>query len=374
MNPSLAIIAPISLLILVILAGLFLASRLNLYFGILSLNQWRLLTYGLVFGSLISMIAFTTTPLLIGRAIFMFSSLSVGLVLFFLIGVLVVEAFHLALPISPKLRGMISLSFAILMCSYGIWNASRPVVKKVTIPISGLTEKIRAVHLTDIHLGNFRGKRFLDRVIQKTRELEPEVIFHTGDLFDAKAPMNENTLASFGNMDAPHFFVEGNHDIEVGLQEVFDLASEQNFTILENEISAFRGLQIVGLKYMLADTASFDIHASAEKETIADVLARLPIDEHKPTIALHHSPMGFQYAEKHGVDLMLAGHTHGGQIWPLTYIANSIFPYNRGLFRYENLAIYVSEGIGTMFTPMRIGTQSEITLLELVPPVNEIKK
>lgn len=374
MSATIAIIAPVILLIVVILASLFLSNRLAIYFNYLSIKKWRIILLVAVIGSIASMLVFTTTAHWAGRYVFMLSSVIIGFMLYLLLSTLFFELTGLILPIKTRIRAYLSLSVAAMICIYGSWNAARPMVKEVTIPVAGLQKEIRAIHLTDIHLGNFRGKRFLDKVVKKVSELQPNVIFHTGDLFDAKVPLHHNTLAAFGTLNIPHFFVEGNHDIEAGRQEVFDLLDSQGINILENEIVQYNNLQIIGLKYMLADSMSFDIHTSEEKETIAEVLERLPIEADSPTIVLHHSPMGLQYAQEHGVELMLSGHTHGGQMWPLTYIAQWLFVYNNGLYQFEDLTVYTSQGIGTMFSLMRIGTRSEITLLKLIPVNNRQNK
>jgi len=84
-------------------------------------------------------------------------------------------------------------------------------------------------------------------------------------------------------------------------------------------------------------------------------------------VLLHHSPDGIKYANQHGVDLYLAGHTHAGQLFPIKYIAKLIFDYNKGLRDYNGTKIYVSQGAGTFGPPMRVGTISELTLLKLKP-------
>lgn len=93
------------------------------------------------------------------------------------------------------------------------------------------------------------------------------------------------------------------------------------------------------------------------------------LDPSRPSVLIHHSPVGIQYAERVGVDLFIAGHTHGGgQILPATLIANwLIFPYDSGLYDVGALRLFVSPGIGTFMVPLRIGTQKELTLLRLRP-------
>lgn len=82
---------------------------------------------------------------------------------------------------------------------------------------------------------------------------------------------------------------------------------------------------------------------------------------------LHHSPDGVRYAHKKGVDLYLAGHTHAGQLFPITLIAGMIYKFNKGLYNYNGTKVFVSQGAGTFGPPMRTGTHSEITVVRLIP-------
>ena len=89
--------------------------------------------------------------------------------------------------------------------------------------------------------------------------------------------------------------------------------------------------------------------------------------KNSPLILLHHGPAGIKYAAEAGVDLYLAGHTHGGQMFPATLVARAIFEYNKGLHKFRNTYIHVCEGTGTFGPPMRVGTISEMTILNLIP-------
>lgn len=140
-----------------------------------------------------------------------------------------------------------------------------------------------------------------------------------------------------------------------------------NATVLLNEVAYFKELQIIGLNNMLIDRNSSDIHASEESDNIEDTLDKLDIKADAPTIVLHHRPDGVQYMETKGANLLLAGHTHAGQVFPFTYVAKLMFGYNRGLYKYKTLDIYVSEGVGTFFVPIRFLTSSEIILFNLIP-------
>ena len=118
---------------------------------------------------------------------------------------------------------------------------------------------------------------------------------------------------------------------------------------------------------MRADSLASDMHAGGGHETIKTVLPRIQTDPGKPTILLHHSPDGIQYAHEKGVDLYLSGHTHAGQLFPINYIAGLLFKYKKGLHDYKGTRIFVSQGTGTFGPPMRLGTIAEIALITLKP-------
>lgn len=347
----------------------YVSNRFALFFPSIPKKIWVLSFSFLAVITFLSVALFAITPNLFGKALFIFAGITISLFLFLLMAVAVTDLFNLVFKFSFQTRGYLSVGLASLLMIYSVWNAYTIKVKEVTIPIKGLTEEIRAVHITDIHLGSFRGKQGADKVVQKIKELNPDVVFNTGDMFDSQAHFGKrkDVLASFRTLGIPHYFVYGNHDQHVGVPEVIRQMVNVNTITLLNETATFRELQIIGLNNMLVDRNSSDIHATADSETIEDTLDKLGINENAPTIVLHHRPDGVQYMAAKGADLLLAGHTHAGQVFPFTYVAKLMFGYNRGLYKYETLDIYVSQGIGTFFVPIRFGTSSEMTLLKLIP-------
>jgi len=356
----------IILLTLIISGNIYLGFQFHKFFPIRSRIFWIVILLSLTIVTQGAMFAFQTTATVGGQILFCVSAIFQGVILYLLLSTLLVNLLSIFKKIEPKIMGYLSLGLTALLICYGILNASIPHVTRATIPIKGLTKEVKIVHLTDIHLGHFRGKNHLRKIVEITNELNPDVVFQTGDLFDAKSRLSEDVLTPFKELKAKHYFVEGNHDKEVGVEQIKRMLKSIKINYLENEIALFGELQIVGLKHMRADKNSFDLHV-INGETIQDVLSQLPVDTTKPTIMLHHSPNGEVYANDLKIDLLLAGHTHKGQLFPLTLIAEMFFAYNDGLHKYKDINIYVSEGVGTMFTPMRIGTRSEISFITLVP-------
>jgi hypothetical protein len=238
-------------------------------------------------------------------------------------------------------------------------------ITKQEIAIKGLTKEVKAMHLTDIHIGHFRGKKYMQSLVDKVIEQDVDVVFITGDLFDGKYNLSVETLEPLTQINKPIFFVEGNHDVYTGVKTIKNYLRQVNVQVLENDIALWNGIQIIGLNHMKADEGSRNMHAARQSTTIENVLAKLPIDDKMPSILLHHSPDGIQYANQHGIDLYLAGHTHAGQLFPFKYLVNLAYKYNKGYYDINGTQLFVSQGSGTFGPPMRVGTKSEIILLTL---------
>jgi len=279
----------------------------------------------------------------------------------------IIDLLNLFFKFKPRLRGILSIGLTVLITLYSLWNSQTVHVKEITIPIKGLTQEIKAVHISDVHLGNFWGKRQMDKIVGKIAELNADVIFHTGDLFDSKVHFDEgkDVLSAFRSLNIPHYFVNGNHDLIVGALEVENQLTKANATVLTNEIAHFGELQIIGLNNMQTDENSFDPSTRPGTETIKSVLASMDIDDDRPSVLLQHRPDGYKYMHEKGVDLFLAGHTHGGHLFPFSYFSKLRFG-GFGHFKYETMDVHVSEGTG-IFLPIRFGTNNIIALIRLVP-------
>lgn len=223
------------------------------------------------------------------------------------------------------------------------------------------------MHWTDIHLGHFRGPGFLEKLVKQTNEQQVDVVLITGDLFDGKIRFGDASLDALSHLDAPVYFVAGNHDGYSGVEDVKNGLRKVGVHVLSNQVALEGPLQIIGLNHMLADNNSIDMHANGELANMKSILPGIPTDPDLPTILLHHSPDGIQFANEKGVDLYLTGHTHAGQLFPVTLIGELIYTYNKGLHNYNGTKIFVGEGAGTFGPPMRVGTHSTITVFNLLP-------
>lgn len=357
----------IALLALLVLSVVYLSKKAILVFGI---DQIWLAYVGiglLVVFFLVGSVALVNSTGVVGHTLYKIASIAMGVYLFLILSFLVVDAFSIFISIAPRTYGIIGIGMTLIVSIYGYWNSTNIRLTELNIPIKGLEKEIKAVHLTDTHIGHFRVNGFLQKIIDKTNAQNPDVIFLTGDYLDSKYALNKTHFEPLKQLNAPMYFVDGNHDKATDNDSIIALMRSVGVTVLENEVTHFNGLQIAGLNHMLADRNSFDMHASGDNPTVDETLQKLNIDKEKPTVLLHHAPNGIKHANQYGIDLYLAGHTHAGQIFPFTIFSNLIFEYNRGLHDYMGTKVLVSEGIGTMGPPFRIGTKSEVVSLTLSP-------
>lgn len=308
-----------------------------------------------------------------GLAMHIFSNIvAVGLgVLIFLLGsTLWMDLLRLFVKLPALFSGISVIVCTLLFSGYALWNAQHTQVIRQKISMPHLGKPIKIMQFTDVHLGYYWGKNTLQKLVDLTLKEDVDAVVITGDLFDGRIRLSNETIEPLKHLKVPVYFVQGNHDGYTGALEIKAMLRQNGVIVLSNEVAHLGELQIVGLDYMISDDTSKDMmHVPRNGKTMQNVLPTLGIDREKPALLLHHNPTGVQYAQAAGIDLYLAGHTHSGQFYPLIWVNDRIFKYNRGLYKYKGMQIYVSQGSGTFGPPMRLGTSSEITLIMLEPAI-----
>ncbi len=291
----------------------------------------------------------------------------VGFLFFLTLFMLAVDMVHCFVRMPRWLFGGLVALLSVGMTVFSMHKAFSPQVVEVRIRLPKLQHPLRAVQLTDLHIGHYRGEKHVQHIVNQVNSLHPDIVFFTGDCFESWYNLDGRAIAPLEQLQAPLFFVAGNHEGYVDSDRAKHLLRDAGVRVLENEVVESKGLCIVGLDYMSADAQHVGMHAPKRPETIENTLPKLPIDTSLPVIVLHHSPIGADYMENAGASLLLSGHTHGGQIFPLTLLNNLLFKFNRGLNMQNSMQVYTSCGTGTFGPPMRFGTVSEITLIDFIP-------
>ena len=265
MRNLIPIIALIVFLTFVAGVIIYLSKRFSWYFGISHINRlYILFALGSVF-MIGGLMAFTNSVSPSGRIIYMMASISMGFTLYLIMTVILVDLVHFLVKVKPVYYGMTALVLALIIAVAGIWHSYNLKTTSIEIPIKGITKEVRALHISDIHLGHFRGKRFIQKIVDATNRLDIDVVFLTGDLYDGKINLNKEVIAPFGHLEVPIYFVEGNHDGYSGSRRIKQELVETGVIVLENEVTDWGEFQIIGLDHMPADSQSVDMHARGQK-------------------------------------------------------------------------------------------------------------
>ncbi|MFD5750068.1 metallophosphoesterase [Streptomyces sp. NPDC127033] len=245
---------------------------------------------------------------------------------------------------------------------YGTYGVLRgPRVKRVTVPLAKLPRSahgFRIAVVSDIHLGPILGSGHSRRIVHAINSTRPDLIAVVGDMVDGSVQDLGPAAAPLAGLEARHgaFFVTGNHEYFSGAAAWVDHVRELGMRPLENERVEIAGFDLAGVN---------DIAGESEGDGPDFVKALGDRDPARASVLLAHQPVVIHDAVRHGVDLQLSGHTHGGQVWPGSLLAGFANPTVAGLERYEDTQLYVSRGAGAWGPPVRVGAPSDITVVEL---------
>jgi predicted MPP superfamily phosphohydrolase len=216
------------------------------------------------------------------------------------------------------------------------------------------------VQLTDLHTGMTIDRAFVQRVVDQANRLSPDLIALTGDLVDGKVEDLRDDVAPLGQLRARHgvFAITGNHEYYAGADAWIAEITRLGARYLRNQ------RVVIGDGAATFDLAGVDDYsASAWPGHGEDLPAALAgRDPSRPLVLLAHQPRQVHRAARHGVDLQLSGHTHGGQIWPWHYIVRvQQGGLLAGRYQVGGTQLYVSRGCGYWGPPVRLLAPLEIT-------------
>ena len=240
----------------------------------------------------------------------------------------------------------------------------------VTIPRLGRgMDGLRVAVITDTHYGPIDRANWSAAVVDRVNELDADVVCHVGDIADGTAELREEQARPLASVRAglARVYVTGNHEYIGEAQGWLDYIEGIGWDALHNRHIRFeRGgdeLVIAGVDDRTALSSGVDGHGSDLEAALAGA------DPDLPVLLLAHQPKQVAQAVRHGVDLQISGHTHGGQIWPFNFLVRLDQPVVQGLSSHgERTQLYTSRGTGFWGPPFRVFAPSEITLLTLRSP------
>ena len=261
----------------------------------------------------------------------------------------------------PHLFG-ICTGITALLLAYGYWHYRHPDVRHLEIsidkPVEG-AKRLRAVAMSDVHLGYGNNRRVLEKYVEMVNEARPDVVLIAGDLIDMSVtPLWQERMQDvLRKIHAPQgiYLVPGNHEFISGIRESERFLERTPVCLLRDSIATLPGgIQIAGR----------DDRSNRRRQKPATLLAQA--DPSRPILVLDHQPYDeeLEQTAAAGADFALYGHTHDGQVWPLSLVTDALYRQPYGYGRWGRMQAYVSSGLGLWGPPFRIGTRSELVVID----------
>jgi predicted MPP superfamily phosphohydrolase len=255
-----------------------------------------------------------------------------------------------------------SLLITLSLLAYGYYRYQHPVTKVINIVFNKPTVEpetsFKIVAVSDVHLGLGTVKSKLAKYVEMINKQEPDVILICGDLIDNSiVPVIDQQMhTELSLLKARYgvYMVVGNHEYISGIDECMRFLEQTPVQVLRDTVVTFpNGVQLIGR----------DDRNNRSRATLTQLMR--DIDPSRPVIVLDHQPVEIDRVVEAGVDLLLCGHTHNGQVWPLNLLTKSMFDISYGYEKRGQTHIYVTSGLSLWGPPFRIGTQSEIVVIQL---------
>lgn len=256
------------------------------------------------------------------------------------------------------LTAVTGLGITALILLYGNWQYHNKKRSHITIKTEKIDKPMRIVGISDLHLGYTISKKELNRWAELINAENPDMVIIGGDLVDNQLrPVWMHSLdKELRKINAPLgiYACTGNHEYISGIKNSADFYARSGITLLRDSIFQTNGLTIIGR----------EDHSRKNRKTLPELIKNS--DNRTFSILLNHQPYDLDEAVREGIDFQFSGHTHRGQVFPASLIADKIFELSHGYLQKKNTHFYVSSGLGIWGGKFRIGTRSEYLVLDLV--------
>ena len=275
--------------------------------------------------------------------------------------VLALVVFDVAKVLFPSMRYGVVYAAIVTLCLlvYGHWNYRHLKVEHFDIEVEKPMEgELKIVAVSDVHLGDGTDKKALRRYVDMINKENPDVVIVSGDLVDnsLRPLVNQNMAEELSRLQAPQgvFMAMGNHEYISGAKAVEKYLATTPVILLRDSVVVLQnGVQIVGR----------DDRTNRHRKPLSALLERC--NAAQPIAVIDHQPYDLQEVDAAGVDLQFSGHTHHGQVWPVSLLTDHIYEQSHGYRKWTHAHIFVSSGLSLWGPPFRIGTKSDMAVFRL---------
>jgi len=372
MNPVIFILI---LLCAFALLNMYISKRLIMHLDISYKNKKRL-NYFLYF-NLFGILLYALGRYFIdfNNTLYFLFSLPIGIIFLLFCTTLFYDVLHFFIkksPLSQQRRKFFkrsldlgALATATALTARSIYEARDVVLEDVKIKIDGLKKEYKILQISDIHIGGLIDAEFIKGIVNRVNACKPDLVVITGDLVDIDIEKAHDTLEELKKLDSRYgtFFIVGNHEYFHKIEKIIARVKELGIRVLENENVYIgekdEGFNLVGV---------YDLFGYRALKYMPELeLALQKRDTNSSTILLAHQPKFLEEVkDEQNIDLVLSGHTHGGQLLPFKLLVKLQQPYISGLHQHTlKTQIYVNKGTGFWGPPMRLGASAEITQIRI---------
>ena len=212
-----------------------------------------------------------------------------------------------------------------------------------------MAKPLKLVMMSDLHIGYHNPRKELHRWVDLINSEEPDVVLIAGDIIDiSMRPLKEERMhEEFLRIKAPIYACIGNHEYYSSEPAARQFYHDAGIHLLQDSVTVVDDLCIIGR----------DDRMNIHRDSLGVLMKKA--DREKFTILLDHQPYHLEQAERHGVDFQFSGHTHEGQVWPISLMVHKMYEKAWGFLQRGDTRYYVSSGIGIWGGKYRIGTRSE---------------
>ena len=245
--------------------------------------------------------------------------------------------------------------FMFCLFLYGHLHYKNKYRQEVTLTSEKITKPVKLVMMSDLHLGYHNRREELHRWIDMINAEQPDLVLIAGDIIDGSMrPLKEEKMhEEFQRIKAPVYACLGNHEYYSGEPGAQQFYQDAGIHLLQDSVAVIGDFCIIGR----------DDRTNIHRDSLGVIMKKANLTKY--CILLDHQPYHLEQAEHHHVDFQFSGHTHHGQVWPISWITESIYECAFGPYKKGHTDYYISSGLGIWGGKFRIGTRSEYVVVTI---------